>query len=189
MAKQKIVIKMDGSKEKFDPNKIVLACMNAGAPEDIAKKIASKVARSFKDKIHALEIRNIVLKELRKYNPQWADNWEFWDRIVKKRITIEGGKVIEIEKGNVYLGREVKDVGGKGLDSYEKVLDILSEMEYDLEHGIPASKINARTYVLLMAVLKSKKMKKEDKIKSIEAINDFREAHGWKPFKLERPIE
>jgi len=31
-------------------------------------------------------------------------------------------------------------------------------------------------------------MSKEDKLKSIEAINEFRKKMGWKPFELKKPL-
>jgi len=191
MAKKKItVIKMDGKKEKFDKDKLIKSIVNAGAPEEEAKKIADEVEKKIKEgEISSRKIRRIVLKLLEEENPEWADNWKFYDRVVKGRITYEDGKFVVIEKGNLYLGREVKDIGPKGLSHYEEVKDILEELEEDLEHGVSPRTIQSRTYVLFMAVLRSKKMKKSDKEKAIKAINEFREKHGWKPYELKRPLE
>ncbi|MHA1709801.1 MAG: ATP cone domain-containing protein [Candidatus Baldrarchaeia archaeon] len=183
------VVKMDGRVEDFNKEKIIAACQNAGASPEVAKEIAEEVSKKVKDGISTREIRTMVLDMLEKRNPEWRDNWEFYDRIVKKRITYERGKFVEVKKGNLYLGREVRDIGEKGLSDLEEVLGILRELEEDLEHGIPRRTIHNRTYVLFMAVLRSKKMKKEDKIKAIEAINEFRKKQGWKPFELKRPIE
>jgi len=183
------VIKRDGRKEEFDKNKIIESCMKAGATREAAEEIASKVEKQVKEGTHTAEIRRIVLTELGKKNPEWRDNWVYYDRIVKKRITYDNGKYVEIEKGRLYLGRSVKDVGEKGLSDFEEVKGILRELEEDLEMGIPRKTIHSRTYVLFMAVLRSKKMSKEDKIKSIEAINEFRKKQGWKPFELKKPIQ
>lgn len=129
-----------------------------------------------------------MLEELERRDPQWADNWKFYDRIVKGRITYEGGKFVVVEEGHLYLGREVRDVGKPGLDSVEEVKGILRELEEDLEQGISRRTINSRTRVLFLAVLRSKKMSKEDKLKAIEAINEFRKKLGWKPFELKKPL-
>ncbi|OYT28877.1 MAG: ATP-binding protein [Thermofilum sp. ex4484_82] len=182
------IIKVDGSSEEFDKNKIIQSCIKAGATEKAAREIADEVEKKVKEGTRTTQIRRMVLKRLRAKNPEWADNWEFYDRIVKGRVTYEDGKFVVIEKGNLYLGREVRDVGKKGLSSVEEVEGILRELEEDLEAGIPRKTIHNRTYVLFMAVLKTRKMTPEDKLKSIELINKFRQKHGWKPFELKKPI-
>ena len=182
------VVKIDGKLEDFDPEKIVRSCMAAGVPEDVAKEIAEMVTKKFRDGMTTREIREIILEELEKRNPEWRDNWVFYDRIVKKRITFERGKFIEVRRGHLYLGREVQDIGERGLSSIKEIEGILRELEEDLEHGISPQTIHRRTYVLFMAILKSKKMKKDDKLKAIELLNKFREKHGWKPFEVKRPI-
>ena len=188
--KKKIkLVKMDGRKEDFDPEKIIRACIAAGVPEKEAKEIVNTISKKVKDGMTTRELRTLILEELEKRNPEWRDNWEFYDRIVKKRITFERGKFVEIEKGHLYLGREVKDIGPKGLSSLKEVKGILKELEEDLEHGIPPKVINSRTWVLFMAVLKTKQMSKSDKEKAIKEINKCREKQGWKPYEVKRPIE
>jgi hypothetical protein len=182
------VVKMDGSFEDFDKEKIVKACINAGATEKDAREIAEEVSKKIGDGVTTREIRSMVLDMLEEKNPEWRDSWEFYDRIVKGRITFEKGKFVEVKKGNLYLGREVRDIGEPGLSNVEEVKGILRELEEDIKHGIPSKKIHSRTYVLFMAVLKSKKMNKEEKLKAIEAINEFRKKMGWKPFELKKPL-
>jgi len=41
------VIKRDGSKEEFAPEKIVVSCLKAGAPLDVARRIAKIVEGTF----------------------------------------------------------------------------------------------------------------------------------------------
>jgi len=183
------VIKVDGREEDFDKEKIVRSCMNAGATEKDAHEIADEIEKKVTDGMRTTEIRRFVLKELRKRNPEWADNWEFYDRITKGRITYEDGKFIVVNKGHLYLGWQVRDIGPKGLSHAEEVKAILDEMEEDLKHGISPRTIQARTYVLFMGVLRSKKMPKEEKEKAIKLINDFRQRHGWKPYEIKKPIE
>lgn len=182
------IVKVDGRLEEFDKEKVVQSCIKAGASEEVARKIASEVAQKVKEGTRTTEIRRMVLRRLREANPEWADNWEFYDRVVKGRITFENGKFIVVQKGNLYLGWQVRDIGPKGLSNVEEVEGILRELEEDLEHGVPRRTVQSRTYVLLMAVLRSKHMKPEDKRKAVELINKFREKQGWKPFTLKKPI-
>ena len=183
------VVKMSGKLEDFDKNKIVKSIEATGAPKEVAEEIADKVEEWVEDGKSTREIRRKVLTMLEEKNPEWADNWKFYDRVMKGRITFEGGKFVVVNKGHLYLGREVKDIGPKGLSNVEEVEGILRELEEDLEHGIPEKTINSRTFVLYMAVLKSKKMKKKDKEKAIELINEFRKKLGWKPFEPKKPIQ
>ncbi|MEX2703506.1 MAG: hypothetical protein Q6368_010650 [Candidatus Baldrarchaeota archaeon] len=69
---------------------------------------------------------------LGKRNPEWRDSWKFYDRIVKERITFEKGKFVGVKKGNLYLGREVRDIGEPGLSNVEEVKEILRELEEDI---------------------------------------------------------
>jgi len=88
----------------------------------------------------------------------------------------------------LYLGREVQDIGSKGLSDLNEVQAILKELEEDLIQGMPERKINSRTWILYMAILKSKKMKKENKEQSIKLLNEFRKKRGWKPYKPKKPV-
>jgi hypothetical protein len=93
-----------------------------------------------------------------------------------------------VDKGHLYLGRTVKDVGPKGLSNAEEVASILKELEEDLHYGISKATINARLYALFMGILKSKKMPVEEKKKAIELVNQFREKLGWKPYEVKMPL-
>ena len=105
------------------------------------------------------------------------------------RVTFEDGKFFCVEKGkNVYLGWQVRDVDVKGLSSVSEVKGILREMDEDLKHGISPKTIQARSRILLLAVLHSSKMSKSEKRKAIELINEWRMKHGWRPFKLRRKL-
>lgn len=42
--------------------------------------------------------------------------------------------------------------------------------------------------MLFLAVLRSKRMSREEKLKAIELINEFRKKLGWKPFELKKPL-
>ncbi|MEM4444500.1 MAG: ATP cone domain-containing protein [Thermofilum sp.] len=187
MAKK--VRKRSGSLEDFDPRKIYSACIAAGAPEEIAGEIAREVEQRAYDGMTTDEIRRYVLVRLKELAPHAYEAWTFYDRVAKGRITFEEGKAVAVEKGRLYLGREVKDVGPKGLSSSEEVEGILRELEEDLRYGVSKATINARLYALFMGVLKSRQMPKEEKEKSVQLINRFREKLGWKPYELKKPIE
>ncbi len=186
-----MIIKMDGTAQPYDREKLVESIIKAGASKKTAEKIADIVEKEIADRkeVTTRTIRSIVLRELRKRDPKAWDNWVFYDRIVKNRITYERGKFVVIEKGSLYLGREVRDIGKPGLSDIEEVAAIIRELQEDYDHGVPKRTINARTWVLFMAVLKSKHMDPETKKKAINMINDFRAKFGWKPFVPKKPIE
>ena len=182
------VLKRDGREEEFVKEKVVVSCYKAGAPIDTAREIAEEVSRRIGERTTTDEIRSIVLEELGKRNPEWRGNYEFYDALVKGRVTYERGKFVEIPKGPLYLSREVADIGEKGLSEVQEVEAILQQLKEDLEHGISRATIHRRTYILFLAVLRSGKMSREEKLKAIDSINRFREKMGWKPFKLKRPL-
>ncbi|RLE62883.1 MAG: ATP-binding protein [Thermoprotei archaeon] len=182
------VLKRDGREEDFIKEKIVISCYKAGAPIDTAREIAEEVGRRVRERITTDQIREIVLKELEKRNPEWRGNYEFYDALVKGRVTYEKGRFVEIPRGPLYLSREVADIGEKGLSEVEEVEAILQQLKEDLVHGISRATIHRRTYILFLAVLRSSKMNREEKLKAIDSINRFRKEMGWKPFRLTRPL-
>lgn len=183
------IVKRDGRLEEFDPEKIYRSCVDAGAPPEVARDIANEVSKKVKDGTTTDEIRRMVLARLSVEAPRAAEAWRFYDRVVKGRITFEDGKAIVVEKGHLYLGRQVKDIGPKGLSHAAEVEDILKELEEDLRYGVPRRTINARLFALFMGVLKSKKMHVEEKKKAIQLINEFRKKLGWKPYELKKPLQ
>jgi transcriptional repressor NrdR len=79
------VRKMDGRKEPFVPEKIVVSMIKTGAPADYARTIAQDIERSARDGITTLEIRTKALTMLKAKNPEWERNWTVYDVAVKKR--------------------------------------------------------------------------------------------------------
>ena len=183
------IVKRDGRLEEFDKEKVYRSCLDAGAPEEIARDIAEEVAGKVREGSTTDEIRRMVLSRLSQSAPDAAEAWRFYDRVFKGRITFEDGKAMVVEKGHLYLGRQVKDIGPKGLTHSKEVEEILAELGEDLRYGVLRRTINARLYALFMGVLKSEHMPREEKLKSIELINAFREKLGWKPYRLKRPIQ
>jgi len=99
----------------------------------------------------------------------------------KGRPTVEGGRIVYIPpREHVYLGRDVKDVGKKGLDRLSEVREILRELEKDAKIISPRI-IQARTHILWLAVKRDSDFTEEQRRKAIKMINDFRKKHGWKP--------
>lgn len=80
----KIVIKKDGRKEEFIPEKIVVSAIKSGATVDIARDIAKKVGSIDKEEIETAEIRQIVLDELKNKNPDWHQRWLEYDKGIKR---------------------------------------------------------------------------------------------------------
>ena len=80
----KFVIKKDGRKEKFIPEKIVVAAVKSGASVEKARNIAKKVEKVGKEEIETKEIRDIVLNELKRANPVWYERWISYDKQIKR---------------------------------------------------------------------------------------------------------
>lgn len=88
-----LVVKRDGRQEEFIPEKIVVSCIKAGAPPDIARKIAKivegRILESGATTIEARELARMILELLRKENEEWYRNWIIFDKAVKKRRTLD----------------------------------------------------------------------------------------------------
>ncbi len=78
------VIKKDGRKEDFIQEKIVVSALKTGASVDVARTIADKIKKGTNKEISTSEIRESVLHELHKYNPEWSRRWISYDKGVKR---------------------------------------------------------------------------------------------------------
>ena len=87
------VVKRDGSKEEFVPEKIVVGCLKSGATVEAARKIAKIVEAKLLEKeaseVSAKELTRMILELLKKENEEWYRNWIVFDRAVKRRRTEE----------------------------------------------------------------------------------------------------
>ena len=87
------VVKRDGSKEEFVPEKIVVSCLKSGATVEAARKIAKIVEARLLEKgaseVSAKELTRMILELLKKENEEWYRNWIVFDRAVKRRRTEE----------------------------------------------------------------------------------------------------
>ncbi len=81
------VVKLDGRRESFVREKIVVSAMKAGAPPEEAREIGEAIERVAYDGMPSGEIRQRVLEQLRGRNPEWEENWLMYDRAVKKHGT------------------------------------------------------------------------------------------------------
>ena len=85
------VVKRDGSREEFAPEKIVVSCLKAGATLEASRKIAkiveAKLLESNATEVSAKELTRMVLELLRKENEEWYRNWIIFDKAVKRRRT------------------------------------------------------------------------------------------------------
>jgi transcriptional regulator NrdR family protein len=88
-----VVIKRDGSKEEFIPEKIVVSCLKAGATLEVARKIAkiveAKLLEQNVKEVTAKDLTRMILELLRKENEEWYRNWIVFDRAIKRRRTEE----------------------------------------------------------------------------------------------------
>ncbi|MCC6045938.1 MAG: ATPase [Ignisphaera sp.] len=88
-----VVVKRDGSKEEFIPEKIVVSCLKAGATLEVARKIAkiveAKLLEQNVKEVTAKDLTRMILELLRKENEEWYRNWIVFDRAIKRRRTEE----------------------------------------------------------------------------------------------------
>jgi len=88
-----VVVKRDGSKEEFIPEKIVVSCLKAGASVDVARKIAkiveAKLLEQNVKEVSARDLTRMILNLLKKENEEWYRNWIIFDRAIKRRKTEE----------------------------------------------------------------------------------------------------
>ena len=80
----KTVIKKDGRKEDFIKEKIVVSALKTGAPADVARTIADKIQKEPNKDITTSDIRESVLHELHKHNPEWSKRWISYDKGIKR---------------------------------------------------------------------------------------------------------
>ena len=74
-----------GRTEEFVSEKIVTSAVKSGATPAVGREIAERIRNSAGASISTQEIRERVLDELGRTNPQWRENWEVYDRAVKHR--------------------------------------------------------------------------------------------------------
>lgn len=81
----KSVVKRSGETEPFIREKICVSCLKAGAPVDLARKIATEIETDPAESLESLAIRLRVLERLAKEKADYKDHWEMYDRAVKHR--------------------------------------------------------------------------------------------------------
>jgi anaerobic ribonucleoside-triphosphate reductase len=75
------VVKSDNSTERFDVDKIISSCMNAGASSIIASEVASEVSEGVHDAIKTHEIREMIYLQLRKRNLKLAERYMYRQKL------------------------------------------------------------------------------------------------------------
>lgn len=71
-----LVKKRNGKLEEFNSQKIVSACLKAGASLESANEVAESVDKKIYNKIPTSKIRTIVLNELVKFNKSAAEGFK-----------------------------------------------------------------------------------------------------------------
>ncbi len=88
-----VVIKRDGRREPFIPEKLVVSALKAGASPEVARKIAiivtARILEQGAKEVTAKQLTKWMLELLRKENEEWYRNWIIFDRAVKRRKTEE----------------------------------------------------------------------------------------------------
>ena len=79
-----MVTKKSDKIESFSKEKIVKACMGAGATQEVAKKIADEIAETAVEKTPTSEIRDAVLRKLKTENPAWEAAYLAYEKVKKK---------------------------------------------------------------------------------------------------------
>jgi transcriptional regulator NrdR family protein len=85
----KTVIKKNGKKEPFIKEKIIVSAVKAGAPVEIARKIADKIEEHPEESIKTIWVRKKVLDDLEYHNPDWPKRWLSFDKNIKRIRKIE----------------------------------------------------------------------------------------------------
>lgn len=84
-----VVVKRNGQKEEFIPEKIVVSVLKTGASVDVARKIEKivegKLLEQGVQEISSKDLMKSVLELLKKENEEWYKNWIIFDTAVKKR--------------------------------------------------------------------------------------------------------
>jgi transcriptional repressor NrdR len=74
------VKKRSGKTEVFIREKIVVACLKAGAPVNLARTIADDIEGSQARTLDTSEIRDRVVEQLGNSNPEYRDAWIMYER-------------------------------------------------------------------------------------------------------------
>jgi transcriptional repressor NrdR len=82
----RMVKKRSGQLEEFIPEKVIVSALKSGASVAVARRIAKDVESQARDETHSEEIRKLVLSKLRQENPALEQNWQTYDRAVKRRF-------------------------------------------------------------------------------------------------------
>jgi len=173
------VIKFDGSVEDYDREKIISSIMRAGGSRELAERIARTAEDMFRDEtqISTRKIRRVVVTELeRRGANDVLDAYLFYDRVIKGRITYEGGKFFMIDDGRLFLGESARRVGSSVVSSVEDVERMLEEFSEDMHIGAPRKEYLARRSRILADAVRRSNMDSRSKERAIRLIADFKQS-------------
>jgi transcriptional regulator NrdR family protein len=80
----KEVIKRNGSREPFIKEKIVTSAVKAGAPVNIARRIAREIEDRSDSAIHTKNIRTYIFDTIELHNPDVIKKWISYDKNIKR---------------------------------------------------------------------------------------------------------
>ena len=147
MIKKIIIIKADGSKVYFNPNKIATTCMRAGASRDATKRILKKIRGHIYRGVKTRDIYKFVLSALseEKEGSALKQRYQLKDSIMKLGTA---GYVFENYVGEIlkHSGFKIKKIRGKvrgkcaiheiDLIAIYENNRILVECKYHSKHGV-----------------------------------------------------
>ena len=79
------IIKRDGRREEFAPEKLRTSIQKAGAREETAREVARRVEEKTAEGTRTERIKEMVFEELEREEPQVVEKMRRYDREVKKR--------------------------------------------------------------------------------------------------------
>ena len=115
------------------------------------------------------------------------DSFTLFKNLRLNALTLEDGEITDISLGEIYLGRDVEDIGEKGISHLKEIGDILYEMELD-KKILPIGELTLRLNKLAVRISEGKGefKKQENKMKGIALINKFRRSIGLHPIEYEK---
>ena len=123
------VIKADGSKEKFDKNKLIETALRAGSTKDLSISIANIVEKSFPDNSSTHDIYRFVLDELEKKSEKLASLFGLREAIAELDSVSFEKYTAKILEANGYECTWNRIIDGRNIDHQIDVIAKNKETE------------------------------------------------------------
>ncbi|MFN3301756.1 MAG: ATP cone domain-containing protein [Patescibacteria group bacterium] len=125
------IIKANGQKQEFSPQKVKRSCLKAGASESLAQEITKRISRQVRNGMTTKEIRKLIFRYLSKLHPPSASRYSLREALFRLG---PGGFIFEKFIAKIFIsdGYSVKTnqiLSGKCV-SHE--IDLLLEKEGEI---------------------------------------------------------